>query len=48
LLPLSICGRKMSVSGHFCPEMPFYSKLMHPSKVCLLTFDGRASTLPML
>ena len=33
-LPLSIFGRKMSVSGHPCPEMPFYRKLMYPSKDC--------------
>ena len=34
----------------FQPErlkMPFYSKWMFPSKACLLTFDGRASTLSM-
>jgi len=48
LLQLSICGRKMSVSGLFRPEMPFYSKLMHPSEDCLQAFDGRASTLSML
>jgi len=48
LLPLSICGRKISISGQSCPEMPFYSKLMFPSKDCLQAFDGRASTLPML
>ena len=48
LLPLSVCGRKMSISGHPCTEMPFYSKLMSPSKDCLQTFDGRASTLSML
>ena len=47
LLPLSICGRKMSISGLFCPEMPFYSKLMHPSKDCLRAFDGSESTLSM-
>ena len=48
LLPISICGRKMSIFGHPCPEMPFYSKLRPPSKDCLQTFDGRASTLSML
>ena len=34
LLPLSIFGRKMCVSGHTCPEMPFYRKWMFPSKAC--------------
>ena len=48
LLPISICGRKKTISRHFCLEMPFYSKLMFPSKDCLLAFDGRASTLSML
>ena len=48
LLPLSICGRKMSISRLNCLEMPFYSKWMFPSKDCLQTFDGRASTLSML
>ena len=31
-LPLSICGRKMRVSGPKGPEMPFYSKLMSRMK----------------
>jgi len=32
----------MSVSGHFCPEMPFYSKLMHRMKeqLAALSFAG--------
>jgi len=38
----------MSNSGQFCPELPYYRKLMFPSKACLLAFDGRASTLSML
>ena len=31
----------MSISRLNCLEMPFYSKLMFPSKDCLQTFDGR-------
>ena len=38
----------MSISRLNCLEMPFYSKLMFPSKDCLQTFDGRASALSML
>ncbi|MBR0220017.1 MAG: hypothetical protein IJQ33_12520, partial [Clostridia bacterium] len=30
----SVFGRKMSVSGQFCPKTPFYKKLMKPSKAC--------------
>ncbi|MBR4333703.1 MAG: hypothetical protein IKP72_13565, partial [Clostridia bacterium] len=31
---ISVFGRKMSVSGQFCPKTPFYKKLMKPSKAC--------------
>ena len=31
----------MSISRLNCLEMPFYSKLMFPSKDCLQAFDGR-------
>ena len=41
LLPLSICGRKMSISRLNCPEMPFYSKLMFPWKDCSQAFHSR-------
>ena len=32
LLPLSISGRNMSISGPIGPEMPYYKKLMSPLK----------------
>ena len=34
LLPLSICGRKMSISRLNCLEMPFYSKLIAEATCC--------------
>ena len=38
LLPLSICGRKMSISRLNCLGMPFYSKLMFPIERLLADF----------
>ena len=38
LLSLSICGRKMSIFRYLYLKMPFYSKLMFPSKDCFADF----------
>jgi len=47
LLPLSICGRKMSASRQNARKRHFYSKLMFPWKACSQIFHGSASALPV-